>query len=69
MSSFAQACTGAADQIFWTGFFASLLTLWPVAMILLIGTENFKNPFLKETYNGKESPTIKDKEKSSEVAL
>ena len=69
MSAFARACAGSADAIFWTGFFAALLTLWPVAMLLLIGTEKFNNPFLKETYNGKESPTIKDKEERTEVAL
>jgi hypothetical protein len=45
MSLFARACVGAADQIFWTGFFASLLTIWPVCMLVLIGSEKFKNPF------------------------
>ena len=69
MSALANACAGSADSIFWTGFFAAIMTIWPVAMLLLIGTETFKNPFLKETYNGKESPTIKDKEKGSEVSL
>lgn len=69
MSALARACAGSADEIFWTGVFAAVLTIWPVAMLLLIGTEKFKNPFLKETYNGKESPTIKDKEERAEVAL
>ena len=68
MSDLAKICVGAADTIFWTGFFAAMLTIWPVAMLLLIGTEKFKNPMdNRDTYNGKESPTIKDKEKRTKI--
>lgn len=45
MSAFAKACTGAADAIFWTGYFASLMTVCPLAMLFLIGSEKFRNPF------------------------
>lgn len=45
MSTFARVCVAAADQIFWTGFFAAMMTIWPVSMLLLIGSEKFKNPF------------------------
>jgi hypothetical protein len=69
LSPLGQACTGAADIIFWTGVFAAMMTIWPVCMLLLIGSEKFKNPFIKDTYNGKESPTIKDKKEGTEVSL